>query len=593
MQRRKTVVNISLFLIIFIVIGLVCYIISSKLIYDFIGSSLSSCDNKKNEAKKKDKYYIDTFQYEIRRNESTIPNELSYHFIFNIDFSVNQQEGENDLVVRIATVEKSLQDKKSFHFVVDYCNTENVTLSSTTERYPYALLNYKAETSTLNVNAQIKIITNDLIDDINNFIKIDCYGESSELIDDNSFLNDGAFIINYSDDSLIHYEFDEFSESYKIVSVLVLSDTFTIPADYKGHPVRIIGKNAFYDYKNLKNVIIPDSITSIESSAFENCSSLTNITIPDNVTSIGENAFKGCVNIQCATIPALAIPFIPKDNLTEVVITSGTTIGKSAFADCSNLTNITIPNSITSIGEYAFYNCNNLNYNLSNNGYYLGNEENPYVLLVKSISTGIRKFTINSNTKFIYQSAFSNCSSLTSITIPNNVISIGSSAFSGCKGLTSITIPDNVTSIGEYAFLECNSLTSISLPFVGASLNETANTHFGYIFGASEYTYNSVYVPSSLKEVVITSSNSIGPLSFFECSNLTSITILGSITRISESAFSNCTGLEEVYYKGTATEWKDITNNINITSATIYYYSETKPTEGNCWHYVDGVITKW
>lgn len=61
-------------------------------------------------------------------------------------------------------------------------------------------------------------------------------------------------------------------------------------------------------------------------------------------------------------------------------------------------------------------------------------------------------------------SAFSGCTSLTSITIPYGVVSIGWKAFFGCTSLTSITIPGSVTSIGSSAFSDCTSLTSITIP---------------------------------------------------------------------------------------------------------------------------------
>ena len=74
----------------------------------------------------------------------------------------------------------------------------------------------------------------------------------------------------------------------------------------------------------------------------------------------------------------------------------------------------------------------------------------------------------------IGKSAFSDCSSLTSITIPNSVTSIGGSAFSGCSGLTSVTIPNSVTSIGWDAFENCSSLTSITIPNSVTSIGGSA-----------------------------------------------------------------------------------------------------------------------
>ena len=74
----------------------------------------------------------------------------------------------------------------------------------------------------------------------------------------------------------------------------------------------------------------------------------------------------------------------------------------------------------------------------------------------------------------IGKSAFSGCTSLTSITIPNSVTSIGDRAFYNCKSLTSITIPNSVTSIGGRAFYGCTSLTSITIPESVTSIRGSA-----------------------------------------------------------------------------------------------------------------------
>ena len=95
--------------------------------------------------------------------------------------------------------------------------------------------------------------------------------------------------------------------------------------------------------EEIKDLIIPNGVTTIKQAAFYECSGLTSVVIPNSVTIIGESAFASCTGLTSIEIP-----------------NSVTSIRRSAFAGCSGLTSVTIGNSVTSIGSYAFENCKNL-----------------------------------------------------------------------------------------------------------------------------------------------------------------------------------------------------------------------------------------
>ena len=282
-----------------------------------------------------------------------------------------------------------------------------------------------------------------------------------------------------------------------------------------------LGNTSFWDCYNLKSVTITEGVTSIGSQTFCNCTRLISVTIPSSMTKIAGWAFQNCNSlseVHVADITAWCnITFSTYDSnplnnadmylnghkITDLEIPeSVTSISKYAFSGCRSLKSISIPNSVTRISNYSFYNCRNL----------------TSVEMPESV-------------KEIEGYTFSGCRSLTSITIPESVTGIHSSAFSGCSSLPYITIPSGVTFINNYAFAGCSSLTSINIPE-----------------GVSAISHNTFRDCSNLTSIIIPNSvTTLDEYAFYNCTSLNSIVISESVTYIGRYAFQYCTNLSDVY----------------------------------------------
>ena len=337
-------------------------------------------------------------------------------------------------------------------------------------------------------------------------------------------------------------------------------------------PVKFICEYAFEDCSSLSSVVIPSSVTSIAKGAFKGCKSLSSINIPDSVTSIGENAFEDCESLTSISIPngvtSIRIAaFAACKSLTSINIPSSVfSIWSRAFAYCNSLTSITIPKSVTSIDSEAFRDCDSATiyceasskpsgwdslWNFSNLPVvwsYTGefgitqeglkyaiskdNDGNEYISIIGYegyneylfVPETILVENKNIPVKFISESAFKGCESLTNLIIPDSVSSIGDGAFEDCYKLRFITIPGSVSSIGRCVFCNCTSLTSITIPGSVTSIG----------IGAFENC-------TSLSCIILPRSvTSIGKRAFEHCTSLTSITIPESVTFIGGDAFSRC-----------------------------------------------------
>ena len=225
-------------------------------------------------------------------------------------------------------------------------------------------------------------------------------------------------------------------------------------------PITKIPMNAFRRKKLTGNLVIPNSITTIEKSAFYGCTGLSgNLTIPNSVTTIGESAFNECSGFT--------------GNLT--IPNSVTTIEKLAFRGCTGLSgDLTIPNSVTTIGESVFFGCTGLSGNL----------------------------TIPNSVTTIGEKAFSNCIGFTgNLTIPNSVTTIGNFAFSYCTGFTGdLLLPKSLEVVGSRSFEFCNKIQTIkfqSLPegisgYLGVQNKTVSLSDDSYISDMASGTVNEI-----------------------------------------------------------------------------------------------------
>ena len=253
----------------------------------------------------------------------------------------------------------------------------------------------------------------------------------------------------------------------KNITSITLSDSVTT-----------IDDTAFYNCTSLENISIPSRVTSLSGSAFSSCTALENVNVssleawcnidfetPDSNPLYGRHLYLNGQEVKELVIP-----------------NSVTSIGDYAFNNCTSLTNITIPNSVTSIGESAFAWCNSLvsvtvdneNNNYSSVDGVLFNKTKTEIICYPAGKTST-SYAIPNSVTSISNCAFSSCHNLSNVTIPDSVTSIGVAAFEYCAKLASITIPNSV-SIGDYAFYDCKKLTNV---YYRGSVNDKSNLLIG------------------------------------------------------------------------------------------------------------------
>ena len=295
--------------------------------------------------------------------------------------------------------------------------------------------------------------------------------------------------------------------------------------------------------KPVGHVVIPDNVTyngelyfvqTIDDYAFAGCTELSGVTFLC-IGHIGNYAFSQCTSLAfvrfnniCSWADTLSIgdhafyrcSWLGSDAEEGFDLPSYTTrIGPNAFTSCHWITEITIPESVTSIGEKAFYNCDRLatvHFNATHCTT-MGSATNP----VFKNCNALASLTVGPTVTQIPSYAFMGLTGIRYINFPSTLSVIGDSAFYGCTNLAwqvdGLNIPRSVTSIGKGAFANCTQMETLHL--VGLE----------------------GYGRPRLK--------TIGNKAFQGCTGLTdAITIPDSVSSIGAGAFQGCTGLTEVHF---------------------------------------------
>ena len=306
----------------------------------------------------------------------------------------------------------------------------------------------------------------------------------------------------------------------------------------------------WYEYReNIFSVSLSFGVSSISSFAFYDCSSLAAVQIPDSVTEIGASSFYQCTSLKEVILPA------------ELAI-----IDVGVFSGCSSLEYIELPKKVETIGTYAFRDC-----------------------------ASLKNLVLSENLMGIGYAAFANCSALESISIPETVNYIRTYAFSGCDSLRTVYFytpiccfqdwkegkdtlevigNDNIlpvdTVIYGYTdstaqfYAELNDRTFVSLGNKTRELTGMCGEHVSWTLNAKgelvisgegsmyDYSYpdHAPWDPnlaSMIKTIIIDEGvTGIGNSAFADCTSLENITIADTVESIGDAAFIRCTSLSAV-----------------------------------------------
>lgn len=209
-------------------------------------------------------------------------------------------------------------------------------------------------------------------------------------------------------------------------------------------------------------------VSAIGMNAFTGNNVITDLVIPEGVTTLNWYSFNTCKNLETVTLP---------DSLEF--------IDSWAFERCSRLKTINVPANVTRINGGAFaqnssmtsITCDPANKNyVSVNGVLFTKDMKELVAYPGGIQGG---YTVPATVNHIGDAAFYGALGLDSVTILGNLDFIGFEAFAECSKLTDVAIRDGVNYVGYWAFRGCDGIKTLTVP---QSVTNIGNQAFGFAY---------------------------------------------------------------------------------------------------------------
>ena len=290
----------------------------------------------------------------------------------------------------------------------------------------------------------------------------------------------------------------------------------------------VIGEYAYSCSPTLTQAEIPSSVREIQDNAFAGCTALEEVTFEPGgqLQSIGDSAFFNCPRLSAIDVPvgveSIGMNAFDGCLLSRVSLPEGLeTIGAYAFWGCQ-FSDLSLPDSVTDLGRGAFLDCDQL-----------------------------EAISLPSALDRIVPELFSGCTALESVTMGEAIASVGDQAFYECTALSGLSLPGSVKSVGDEAFYNCSSLQTLSFPSSLTSIGESAFENAGLMELSLPDTVTTLGV-SAFSGCPMTQARLSAGLTkipgwaFYNCRNLTGLTVPAGVTAIGEQAFSGCKALTAV-----------------------------------------------